>query len=123
MGFENEYFTYKFLQDHVELLGSRDDIKEAKKKAENRFQARSVPVNTLLCFWQRDLIRLVAEIQNRQSEYAAAPGAIFESEAAYSYYERQGKRAKEYAPRRFAYAVRQEKGSSIYKIHHLDHMI
>ena len=123
MSYELNYFTYKFLKDHVEVLGKRDEIRVAKKKAENRFLARDVSINTLLCIWPKDLIRLVAEIQNRQAEYAADPGGIFISEAAYSYYEREGKHAKRYSPRHFAYAVRQEKGSTMYKIHHLDRMV
>lgn len=122
MSFELQYFTYKFLHDHVETLGAHDDVREAKKKAERRYQARSVAVNTLLCLWPKDLIRLVGEISSRQAEYEANPNGLFTSEAAYSYYEREGKRAREYGPRRFAYAVRREQGGGLYKMHHLQGM-
>jgi len=123
MGFERNYFTYKFVHDHVELLGANDDIRAAKKKAERRYQDRDVAVNTLVCLWPRDLIRLVGEIASRQEEYAANPTGLFTSEAVYSYYEREGKRAKRYSPRRFKYGVRREDGSTTYKMHHLHHMI
>jgi len=67
----------------------------------------------------------MSEVTGRQKEYIAdAPsdggrhGKIYTSQAAYSYYERTGKRAKKYSPAHFKYAVRKE--SETYKIHHLD---
>ncbi len=123
MGAEHEFFTYKFLSDHVGLLGPYDDAKRAKKKAEIRYQSRSVPVNTLLCLWPRDLTRLAGEVRRRQQEYAANPNGLFVSEAAYSYFEREGKRARFYGPRHFRYAVRRDNPRGIYKIHHLDGMV
>lgn len=119
----HEYFTYKFLTDHVELRGRSLDKGPAKKKAEVRYQIRSVPVNTLLCLWDKDLIRLAGEVRRRQQEYADNPGGLFVSEAAYAYFERRGKRAKEYSPRHFRYAVRREHPKGLYKIHHLDGMV
>lgn len=123
MGAEHEYFTYKFLTDHVGLLGPCQDERSAKKKAELRFQSRSVPVNTLLCLWPRDLIRLAGEVRRRQEEYAANPNELFVSEAAYSYLEREKKRARFYGPRHFRYGVRREHPKGFYKIHHLDGMV
>ncbi len=123
MGAEHNYFTYKFLTDHVGLVGPHDDAKQAKKKAEIRYQSRSVPVNTLLCLWPKDLIRLTGEVQRRQEEYAANPNGLFISEAAYSYFEREQKRARFYSPRHFRYGVRQEHPKGPYKIHHLDGMV
>ncbi len=133
------YFTHKFLRDHVEVLGGDENIRGAKKKAEQRFQDRYPEkketnrefTNTLLCLSSHDLTRLIAEIQNRQREYAEAfdrqrrgeqtEQILFTSQAAYSYYERQGKRAKLYSPRQFRYNVRLIEGS--YKMHHLHEMV
>ncbi len=118
MSYQLNYFTYKFLIDHVEVLGKRDEAREAKKKAERRYQARSVDVNTVICLWPKDLIRLVGEISSRQAEYAAQPDGLFLTQAAYTYYERQGKRAKEYGPRKFLYGVKREQGGALFKMHH-----
>ncbi len=112
MGAEHNYFTYKFLTDHVALLGPYDKQREAKKKAEVRYQKRSVPVNTLLCLWPRDLTRLIGEVLRRQEEYAANPNGLFVSEAAYSY-----------SPRQFRYGVRRENPKELFKIHHLDGIV
>jgi len=132
MGFELQYFTHKFLIDHVEILGPRDDYREAKKKAELRYQSRPLPpnmdtrldlTNTMLCLWKDDLLRLVGEISSRQTEYAKNPNGLFTSQSAYSYYERQGKRAKRGSPSYFEYGVRREDGAKMYKMNHLQRVL
>jgi hypothetical protein len=107
------YFTEKFWDDHV-----YEGEELAKKQAEQVFQRRDVAVSTVLQMDRHALRSLVAEVMQRQAEYAAAPRDTFVSRGQYAYWERSGKRAKRQGPSRFRYGVK--KDGDAYKIHHFD---
>lgn len=113
----SSYFTDKFWSDHV----YEGDQEQAKKDAERIYQRRDVSVSSVLELDMHAIRCLVAEVNKRQSEYAAAePRALFTSEGSYSYWERKSKRAKRRGPSQFRYAVKQDSGEKQFKIHHFD---
>ena len=90
------YFTKKFLKNHM-FVGEN-----AKKQAEQRFQARDfeeddieLPINSLLCLTKKELIRLAGEIHGNQEEYDRNPGKTFTTDHAYTWWTRGGTQAKD----------------------------